>query len=628
MLAAMEGHFSRPEAPWNNKEAKVEFPEILVLSLKDNFPISEELAIARIQEIQKNIEESLIDPETELASIETQIVTLQQRKQEIVQLTMTKWMTLGACKTVLSPIRRIPTEILQEIALHALPSQPHPQVHEAPMSLTHACSTWRKALLALLQAWNELFLELDLSTMNWQWPRVMVRTWLVRAKKLPMSPHLHFDGHVNEVGMLIANFLKGISPWFSRVHHLGLSANMVLECFQFFAKYPTLKPRSLTLNMYHEFKPESYASYTADSQESDGIFAFWNASGLRELYLDEPITFHGVGRRMFPWSQLTVLYFTQAIDLPSWVSLLKLCPQLQKGSFCLSEEDDDSLEYDSDESDAAIEFAMNPVHGHLEDLRISLSDMEIHHKWCFSACRFPRLRMLHVTNDCAPEKLPEVKYPAEFGAITTLALENDWLESPQILEELFAATPSVTKLALMIETPETPEQLKILTHVCQPTDDNNDSKWSDVDSDSEESTVQASKFTLPNLSSLTFFICERIVNVEKEFPIILKTMESMIESCTAEALPSSCRLHKLRVVFTHPNESMTQGLRSLLERYPPPRFDFEVVDLLMDTSPCIDNLEWQRGISFRTSRRKAARAKRVLEYARREQAPYDVFPGY
>ncbi|CAA7266722.1 unnamed protein product [Cyclocybe aegerita] len=286
----------------------------------------------------------------------------------------------------------------------------------------------------------------------------------------------------------------------------------------------------------------NYASYTADSWESDGISAFRNASGLRELYLGEPITFDGGGRRMFPWSQLTVLYFTQAIDLPLWVSLLKLCHH---------------------ESDVAIEFAMNPVHAHLEDLLDILLDKEIHHKRCFAAVR-------HHYDVSFGKRLVGITTNPRGGTIRRYSFSR----KARFDDRHARNTRPIEGLTL--------------TH--QPTDDDNNSEWSDVDSDPEESTIQASNFILPNLSSLMLSIAERIANEEKDFPIILKAMESILGSHTAEDLPSSCRLQKLRVTFSYPSESISLGLKSLLERYPSPRFDFEVVDLLVDTSSCIDSL--------------------------------------
>ncbi|KAJ3510760.1 hypothetical protein NLJ89_g4495 [Agrocybe chaxingu] len=613
--------FSRPEVPWNSKDCKANYPDILVPLLKHNGPISSQLTKGRILEIQNDTERSLINPEAEISLVDAQILALQQKRQELIQQATPGWMTLDACKKALAPIRNIPLEIFLEIVLYALPSQSYPTLNHAPISLSHVCRDWRKALLNFPRAWQELFLEVDVS-------------------ELPVSLYLHFDhdgcrwheGGVEGFDDIVARFLKGISSLFPRIRHLGLSADQVLDCLRFLTKSEFSTLDSLMLHMNKPTSLADYSSYVMETIDVTGdsyIFAFQKLLNLRKLVLDDPASFHGPGRRMFPWAQLTDLDFGRQISGPGLIRLLKLCPQLRKGSFHLSEEDvesDDELSVDdSDDEEEA-----KPVHHNLEDLRVYVHDEGIRVNWCFEACRFPGLRLLHLSHD---HEFVDVgrggevgqDFPPEFSSLQVLSVNGNWSESPEPLQQLFTAAASVTKLAVMVDL-DTLSILKMLTYgYCSSTS----GQWLEEDLDLYASE-QEPQLIMPNLSFLTLVV---YAISDNELPEILKWLESMLTSrTTGDQFNLPHHLQKFRLLSRSWDDTVFRKIQSLLDCYS--GFDFRVGGMrnLHREAPTTCG-EWKVGINHRMSRREVACANQRMGWA-----VYDInndpdhslvqFPGY
>ncbi|KAJ3490640.1 hypothetical protein NLJ89_g11418 [Agrocybe chaxingu] len=582
-MANPTGGFSRPEIPWGGEDFKMNYPDNLVPFLQHNSPITSQIARDRIHEILTDTEQSLAVLERELSSVDAQILALQQRRQELVQQATPGRMTLDACKKALAPIRNIPLEIFQEIVLHALPPQPNPTLKQAPMSLSHVCRDWRNALLTFPHAWQELFLEVDITTIYQRKPQNTVNSWFRRAGHLPLSFYIHFhhdgphwhQGGVEMFNSIVARFFNGINSFSPRIRHLGLSADQVLDYFLYFEEpvFPTPNIHSLMLHMNRPISRAQYVAIT-NTDERESLFAFKKLLKLQKLSLDDPITFHGPGRLMFPWSQLTDLDLTRDEA---------------------DEFDDESSTDDSDEEEDA-----TLAHHHLEDLRVCIHDEGIRHNWCFEACRFPRLRLLHLSHDYefvddGSDGEVGQDFPPEFSSLQALSVEGDWSESPESLQQLYTAAASITKLSVMVDL-DTLSVLKTLTpRYCSSTDE----QWSDEDSNT---SVKEPELIMPNLSSLTLVVG---AISDDELPEILKWLELML---TFRSTAGHFKLlKKFRLLSRSWDDTVLRRIQSLLECYS--EFDFEVGGLWhlhRGTTTCA---EWKAEITHRMSRRAIARAR-------------------
>ncbi|KAL0565471.1 hypothetical protein V5O48_016555 [Marasmius crinis-equi] len=103
----------------------------------------------------KEIRAVLSEPEAELDKIHQEIKKLQSRGLELHKFT-------SKHRALLSPIRRIPHDILAEIFYHCLPNDRYFSVrslYEAPLILTTICRTWREVALRTPRLWNLLHMQ-------------------------------------------------------------------------------------------------------------------------------------------------------------------------------------------------------------------------------------------------------------------------------------------------------------------------------------------------------------------------------------------------------------------------------------------------------------------------------------
>ncbi|CAA7262161.1 unnamed protein product [Cyclocybe aegerita] len=112
----------------------------------------------------KNI---LRDPDTQLRALDEQIVQKELdglRKRRIALLESTR-----NHRTLLSLIRRIPQELLQDIFLACLPEDRNPSMStdEAPMLLTRVSSYWRQVALTTPQLWAKIYILIPSVADQW-----------------------------------------------------------------------------------------------------------------------------------------------------------------------------------------------------------------------------------------------------------------------------------------------------------------------------------------------------------------------------------------------------------------------------------------------------------------------------
>ncbi|KAF7343716.1 F-box domain-containing protein [Mycena sanguinolenta] len=88
--------------------------------------------------------------------------------------------------TILSPLRRIPSEILGEIFYWSLPFNPTPNMKDAPWVLTHVSRRWRAVAILNASLWSKIYLDFNTVT---KYSSAMVRTQTERARVLKISFH-------------------------------------------------------------------------------------------------------------------------------------------------------------------------------------------------------------------------------------------------------------------------------------------------------------------------------------------------------------------------------------------------------------------------------------------------------
>ncbi|KAK6977608.1 hypothetical protein R3P38DRAFT_2666399 [Favolaschia claudopus] len=246
-------------------------------------------------------------------------------------------------KTLLSPVRRLPLEILSEIFMACLPTDRFcaMSASEAPVLLGHICSSWRALSLAIPQLWASLHvvepLRYETAAEKVVGQRLDgMKTWLGRSGQCPLSISLHCSsGNHNlttddEWAGIVAPplppdlFSKELIPFAGRWKHLDLV--MYPEGFMALANLtaadvPMLQSISLFLHTSY-FGIDDLDSAQSGILEGPSLsgFATW-VSGLNRSL---PLQWHllvDLTIEADPWEP--GLHDEQALET------LSCCPQLQ-----------------------------------------------------------------------------------------------------------------------------------------------------------------------------------------------------------------------------------------------------------------------------------------------------------
>ncbi|KAJ7319303.1 hypothetical protein DFH08DRAFT_713752, partial [Mycena albidolilacea] len=118
--------------------------------------------------------------ESQIALLDKAPASLQIRRADLVQSVKTH-------KAILSPIRRLPPEILGEVFSLILETTFHFDLisEHAPWLFTRICQRWSAVALATPALWSKIFLDLD--RVEGQDMVQLINTYLQRSAKLPLT---------------------------------------------------------------------------------------------------------------------------------------------------------------------------------------------------------------------------------------------------------------------------------------------------------------------------------------------------------------------------------------------------------------------------------------------------------
>ncbi|KAJ7635243.1 hypothetical protein FB45DRAFT_713527, partial [Roridomyces roridus] len=129
----------------------------------------------------KWIHSHLVPHTEEIARLDALIQDLTAQRQKAQDY-------IDAHKVLLSPVRRLPPDVMQEIFLACLPAQHNAVLsgREAPQILTTICRGWRNLALSTVALWASLHLPLEFIFDTGEAPEY-VKEWIDRSGKVPLS---------------------------------------------------------------------------------------------------------------------------------------------------------------------------------------------------------------------------------------------------------------------------------------------------------------------------------------------------------------------------------------------------------------------------------------------------------
>ncbi|KAJ3507139.1 hypothetical protein NLJ89_g6474 [Agrocybe chaxingu] len=287
--------------------------------------------IGDIKQYVSRINEKLSDYDSQIANLEATLLDLQKKRNDLQQVGQ-------AHEALISPVRRLPTEILQTIFEWCLPTNRNAVMHasEAPVLLGRVCAEWRRISLSTPQLWASLhivppnvnFAKPVSSTSRFQRKRELIEMWLSRSGDCPLNiSFVWFASDSDDEVKLCGSLLEVLVPMCRRWKVLDFQAP--LKMFKPFMgltveDVPLLEGLSLMDNRT-SVDPEAI-----DGWPESLLFAE-SSPRLRTFNL----TFFSGGIRLpsILWSQLTTLYLESNIaffffDSREMLSVLEQCSSL------------------------------------------------------------------------------------------------------------------------------------------------------------------------------------------------------------------------------------------------------------------------------------------------------------
>ncbi|KAF8055529.1 hypothetical protein FPV67DRAFT_815799 [Lyophyllum atratum] len=164
------------------------------------------------------IDELLEDPSKRILQLD-QTITRLQAEIDLISCERAQILDkIGPYKALISPMRRLPSEILQEIFVRCLPTHHNALMDstEAPLLLGRICSGWRRASRSNPLLWATIHIspifELSCAGVDDKWTtlQIAIKEWLERAGHCPLAISLkeHFDGPSPAVMKTVTQFSK------------------------------------------------------------------------------------------------------------------------------------------------------------------------------------------------------------------------------------------------------------------------------------------------------------------------------------------------------------------------------------------------------------------------------------
>jgi hypothetical protein len=254
------------------------------------------------------IRKAIKDGKTDLARLDTEITQVQALLDQLLLERQALVHHVDIHQTLLSPMRRLPSELISEIFFHCLPDEICPlRAKRAPLILGMVCRAWRTIALSTPKLWSRLELLIYR-----YYPWRITKECLARAKMYPLSIALHVPGSTPD-----NKWIEMLRSSYKRWQHLELHL-YAWNIDNIFPSKPCFEQlRTLTIRkIYHD--PDGMPEVT-----------FEEAPMLRTVNILE------IGAMLpllrLPWHQLTCVCII--CDVYQFIEVLHQCPALAQCSF-------------------------------------------------------------------------------------------------------------------------------------------------------------------------------------------------------------------------------------------------------------------------------------------------------
>ena len=146
---------------------------------------------------RQEITEYVFTVKQELSELNARITEMRDALIKVIRTRDHLQTAVNQHQALISPLRRLPPELLQLIFVWCLPSHRNAVMHssEAPVLLGRVCSEWRRISLATPQLWSSLHIvppnvnltNLTSSIARFDRKRELIEMWLGRSGACPLN---------------------------------------------------------------------------------------------------------------------------------------------------------------------------------------------------------------------------------------------------------------------------------------------------------------------------------------------------------------------------------------------------------------------------------------------------------
>ena len=300
--------------------------------------------------------------DTELQRLRKLLDQAQRQRAQIVDV-------IDTYSIILSPIRRIPDDVLHEIFSYCLPTNRNPVISpsEAPLILTQICRSWRSVALSCPLIWARIHIpicydsdlnsealdEAEFHAQNLLYYETMerrcehIQNWLSRSATFPISVSVEYpspgwsprENQTEWEDQIVKKLFETLSPFASRWRdmEIQLPADLYphIEAFISVESVPSL--RNLKISARNRGRsgsgePPNFSLVHAPGLQSIAIHG-WDLSDQ----LPSPVI----------WDALTHFCSEEMFEVKGALDFLKQCPNLIYLQLRLVESEDDFQERSS-----------------------------------------------------------------------------------------------------------------------------------------------------------------------------------------------------------------------------------------------------------------------------------------
>ena len=396
----------------------------------------------KVEDLRNNHQANLAMISSRIGSIDEQISHLQSQREILFSKRDQELKNIAVLKSILSPIRRVPTDVLGEIFLFCLPEASVSwavnvlRADEAPLLLCQVCLKWRRTALDFPPLWKALVLRVTYADAI----PTIVETWFARAGGCLLSlglclPKENVDPLVLTV--YSRDILVGLPN--SRLQHLSLSGFYGEDMY-------------FISGISQEFTALQSFCLLAEIRDSNYFLPpdrlLQSAPRLRSVVFRNFTHQSIFPNYWIPWSQLTHLEIEDQLSENMWFNVICHCKNLQHGIFKIDLDVKVPLMIPTSDHEIILPHLVH----------LTIRTRAFGGKPIFRQLAFPALKQLELLYDWKPTSIQGYlwdngRFPrTNTSSLTSFVLAGDILIIEPEMQSLLKSLPSVTELDLSVVT--------------------------------------------------------------------------------------------------------------------------------------------------------------------------------